>query len=53
MRCMSISRAMPGAREIEQRVELLAPERVALGRALHLDEAAAVVHHHVHVGVAA
>ena len=28
-------------------------EGVALGRALHLDEAAAVVHHHVHVGVAA
>ena len=39
--------------EREQRVELLATERVAFGGALQLDEAAAVVHDDVHVGVAA
>src|SRR5690606_13901096 len=33
-------------------IQLAAAERVALGGALQLDEAAAVVHHHVHVGVA-
>ena len=39
--------------EVEQRVELVAAERVAFGRALHLDEAAAVVHDDVHVGLGA
>src|SRR3546814_8954677 len=36
----------------QQGVEFVAAERVALGRALQFDEAAAVVHHHVHVGIA-
>src|SRR3982750_3361085 len=39
-------------REREQRVEFVAAERVAFGGTLQLDEAAAVVHHDVHVGVA-
>src|SRR5690606_411314 len=39
-------------RELQHRVELVAAEGVAFGRALELDEPAAVVHHHVHVGVA-
>ncbi len=34
------SSAQPGHREVEQRVELVAAERRALGRALHLDELA-------------
>ena len=42
---------MPLGREVEQRIELVAAEGVALGGALHLDEAAAVVHDHVHVGL--
>src|SRR5690349_16299173 len=37
--------ATPG-RERQHRVELVAAEGVALGGALDLDEAAAVVHHH-------
>ena len=37
--------------EIQQRIELVAAEGVTFGRALHLDEAAAVVHHDVHVGL--
>ena len=37
--------------EREQRIELVAAERVALGRALDLDEGGAVLHHHVHVGL--
>src|ERR1700691_4401352 len=36
-------------RQIEQRVELVATKRMAFGRALHLDEGAAIVHHYVHV----
>src|SRR3546814_11258250 len=36
----------------QQGVEFVAAERVALGRALQFDAAAAVVHHHVHVGIA-
>ena len=39
-------------REREQRVEFFATERMAFGRALQFDEAAAVVHDDVHVGVA-
>src|SRR5882672_4591505 len=39
-------------REAEQRVELGARERLALGGALHLDEAAVAGHDHVHVAVA-
>ena len=37
--------------QVEQRVELVAAERMSLGRALHLDEAAAIVHDDVHVGL--
>jgi len=37
-------------RQVQQSVELVAAERVAFRRALHFDESAAVVHHHVHVG---
>ena len=37
-------------REIQQLIELVAAERVAFGGALHLDEGAAAVHDHVHVG---
>src|SRR6185437_8969276 len=36
--------------EIEHGVELVPPKRVPLGRALNLDERAAVVHDDVHVG---
>ena len=42
---------MPCAREVQQLVEFVAAEGVALGRALHLDEAAAAVHDDVHVGL--
>src|SRR5690606_34378818 len=38
--------------EGDERVELGARKRRAFGRALHLDQAAALGHHHVHVGVA-
>ncbi len=38
-------------REIQHLVELVAPKRVAFGGALHLDEGAAAVHDHVHVGL--
>src|SRR5262249_47367635 len=37
-------------REVQQLVELMAAQGVAFGRALHFDEAAAVVHHDIHVG---
>ncbi len=37
-------------REVQQLIEFVAPERVSLGGALHLDESAAAVHHHIHVG---
>ena len=40
----------PAGGEVEQRVEQLARERVALGRRLHLDEPAVARHHDVHVG---
>src|SRR5688572_24373787 len=40
-------------REVEQRIELVAAERMAFGRALHLDEATTVVHDDVHVGLGA
>src|SRR5262245_51348265 len=43
--------AEPGRREIEERVELIATERVTFRRALDLDERAAAVHHDVHVGL--
>ena len=42
---------MPLRREVQQRIEFVAPEGVALGRALHFDEPAAVVHDDVHVGL--
>ena len=45
--CMQSGDALRG--EIEQLVELVASKRMAFGRALHLDEAAADIHHHVHV----
>ena len=44
---------MPSDGEIEQRIELVAAECVTFGRALHFDEAAAIVHDHVHVGLGA
>jgi hypothetical protein len=37
--------------EVEQRVQLVAAEGVALGGALHLDERAAILHDDVHVGL--
>src|SRR5258705_13942416 len=54
LQCLGLQRAQladSGDRKIEQRVELVAPEGMALGRALHFNERAAVVHHHVHVGL--
>src|ERR1700754_3667510 len=36
----------------EQGVHLVTAERVAFGRALHVHEAATVVHHDIHVGIA-
>ena len=39
------------ARQLQHRIELDAAERMALRRALDLDEPAGVVHHHVHVGL--
>src|SRR5690242_8583564 len=42
--------AQTGGREVQQRVELVTAEGVSLGRALNLDERAAVVHDDVHVG---
>src|SRR5579859_260044 len=36
--------------EVQQLIEFVAPKRVALRSALNLDEGAAAVHHHVHVG---
>ena len=50
-RCSSNSCAVPRVASVEQRVEFVAPHRMPLGRALHLDEAAAAVHHDVHVGL--
>src|SRR5690606_15717027 len=38
--------------KVEQRIHLLAAKRVAFRGALDFDEAAAVVHHDIHVGVA-
>ena len=49
--CSANSWPMPAGGKIQQRIELVAPERVALGRALHFDEGAAVVHDDVHVGL--
>ena len=49
--CRASSWPMPFAARFEQLVELVRGERVAFGRALHFDEAAAVVHHDVHVGL--
>ena len=43
---------MPLFGQRQQGLHFVAAEGVAFGGALHLDEAAAVVHHHVHVGVA-
>src|SRR5450631_3096728 len=37
--------------EIQQLVEFMAPKRVAFGSALNLDECAAAVHYHVHIGL--
>ena len=45
-----VDRAALGERQ--QGIQLVAAERMALGGALQFDEAATVVHHHVHVGVA-
>src|SRR4051794_6277836 len=45
--------ADPSRGELEQLVERLAGEWVALGRRLHLDEAPVSGHHDVHVGVGA
>ena len=41
---------MPSA-QLEQRIEFVAMEGMAFGRALHLDEGAGFVHDHVHVGL--
>ena len=45
--------AQPFSASAEQRVELGAGERRALGGALHLDERAGAGHHDVHVGLGA
>ncbi|CAM2158368.1 hypothetical protein PT2222_40276 [Paraburkholderia tropica] len=45
-------RADAALREVEQRVEFVARERRAFGRALHFDHAARARHDDVHVGVA-
>ena len=42
---------MPFGGEIQQLIELVASKRVTFGGALHFDEAAAVVHDDVHVGL--
>src|SRR5579863_4467945 len=39
--------------EIQELVQLVAPERMTFRGTLHLDEAAAGVHHYVHVGLSA
>jgi hypothetical protein len=38
--------------KVQQRIEFMAAKRVAFGRALHLDEGAAVIHHDIHIGFA-
>jgi hypothetical protein len=50
-RCARTVRRCPCG-ERQQRIEFVATEGVALGRALQLDEAEAVVHDHIHVGLA-
>src|SRR5262249_43270544 len=54
--CLRLERcdlADPSRRQLDQLVERLAGERVALGRGLHLDEPAVAGHHDVHVRVGA
>ena len=49
--CSSKQLGDAGRGEIQQLIELVAAERMAFGRALHFDEAAAIVHDDVHVGL--
>src|SRR5882672_9324850 len=49
LRCVQARNA--GGRKIQQLIEFVAAKRVTLGSTLHLDEAAAAVHDHVHVGL--
>src|SRR5271163_1972496 len=51
---LSLQRAQladAGCGQVEQRIELMAPEGMPFSRALNLDERAAVVHDDVHVGL--
>src|SRR5690242_339606 len=50
-RLLLADRLDPCGREVEEHVELLAAERIALGRRLHLDQTPVARHHDIKVDV--